>query len=184
MTTVSASPRELVAPRRFSRHVRDARTDAWKVEERRFESNTGPVVLRPGRVEAPCIVANLNTLVTAAGTSYFPDLEGRVLLLEEMNAALSEEDRDLRHLERLGVFERIAGLIIGKPEVYSNEGAPFEYADLVSEIVPNRPDVPILMEFDCSHTMPMLTIAQETRLRIEAATNEPPRVFAVEPMVS
>lgn len=175
-------PHELVAPRRFSRHVRSARTDAWKTEERIFETNLGPRVLCRGVVEAPCLVANLNTLVTAAGTSYFPDLDGRILIIEEMNAALSEEERDLRHLERLGVFERIAGLIVGKPEVYSNENAPFEYAELILEIVPERADLPIVMDFDCGHTMPMFTIAQETTLRLEAG--EHARIHVTESMVS
>ncbi len=175
--------RELVAPARYSRHMRDAKGDAWKAVPREWLPNPGPSVVYPGTVEAPCIVANLNTLVTAAGTDYFPELAGRILVIEEMNALLSEEERDLRHLERLGVFDRIAGLVIGKPEVYSNESAPFEYADLVREIVPQRPGVPVVMEVDVGHTVPILTLAQETRLRLIAPGAGPTRWFVLEAMV-
>lgn len=183
VTTVHSEARELIAPARYSRHRRDPKGDAWKSVPREWLTNAGPQVIYPGTVEAPCLAANLNTLVTAAGTDYFPDLSGRVLLLEEMNAPLSEEERDLRHLERLGVFERIAGLLIGKPEVYSNEDAPFEYADLVREIVPQRPGVPVVMEVDVAHTVPMLTIAQETRVRVVAPLDEVARWFVLEAMV-
>jgi len=50
-----------------------------------------------------------------------------VLVIQETNAALSEEERDLRHLQLLGVFERIAARVIGKAEVHSQEDAPFDY---------------------------------------------------------
>jgi muramoyltetrapeptide carboxypeptidase LdcA involved in peptidoglycan recycling len=185
VATSSTAPgeRELVAPPLYSRHVRDAKSDAWKTVPRIWLHNPGLRTIYSGVAEGPCLVANLNTLVTAAGTDYFPELAGRVLVIEEMNAPLSEEERDLRHLERLGVFDEIAGLVIGKPEVYSNEDAPFEYADLVREIVPQRRDVPVVMEADVGHTVPMLTLAQETRLRISARIDEPARLFVLEPMV-
>jgi muramoyltetrapeptide carboxypeptidase LdcA involved in peptidoglycan recycling len=175
--------RELVAPRRYSRHHRDAKGDAWRTIARQWLENPGPLTVHPGTIEAPCVVANLNTLVTAAGTDYFPELTGRILLIEEMNAKLSDEERNLRHLERLGVFEKIAGLLIGKPEMYSPQGAPFAYADLVREIVPLRPGVPVIMEVDVSHTVPMLTLAQETKLRVAAPLQQPARFFTLEPMV-
>jgi muramoyltetrapeptide carboxypeptidase LdcA involved in peptidoglycan recycling len=179
----AAGERELTAPRRYSRHLRDAKGDAWKTEPRLWLDNSGPQTIYPGTVEAPCIVANLNTLVTAAGTDYFPEMSGRILWLEEMNAPLSQEERSLRHLERLGVFDRIAGLLLSKPEFYTNDRAPFGYADLVREIVAPRPNVPLVMELDLGHTVPMLTLAQETRLRVVAQEGAPARLFTLEPMV-
>jgi muramoyltetrapeptide carboxypeptidase LdcA involved in peptidoglycan recycling len=183
-TSITApAERELVAPTRYSRHLRDAKGDAWKTVPREWLQNPGPRTLYPGTAEAPCVVANLNTLVTAAGTDYFPELAGRILIIEEMNAPLSEEERDLRHLERLGVFAEIAGLVLGKPEFYTNQGAPFDYADLVREIVPARSGVPVMMEADVGHTMPMLTIAQETKLRVTASPDGRARLFVLEAMV-
>lgn len=184
LRTTDPAPRELRAPVQYSRHVRNASTDAWRSEPRRFEPNLGPRTVQPGVVEAPALIANLNTLVTAAGTDYFPELDGRVLVIEEMNAALSEEERDLRHLQLLGVFERIAALVIGKPEIYSQEEAPFDYYGLVREIVPERAGLPIVMDVDCGHTMPMLTLAQETRMRVEAPEQGPARLYVCEAMVT
>lgn len=139
--------------------------------------------MKPGFAKAPIIVANLNTLVTAAGTSYFPDLEGKILLLEEMNASLSEEERDLRHLERLGVFDKISGLIVGKPEIYNREGAPFEYEDLILEITGEHRSYPIVTNFDCGHTNPTLTIAEMTPISLNATQGYKTEVIVLEPMI-
>ncbi len=68
----------------------------------------------------------------------------------------------------MSVFEAIEGLILGKPEVLQSSGAPFTHHALVLEIVGDQSDSPIITEFDCSHTHPMLTLAQGVRVTIEA----------------
>lgn len=175
--------RKLLPPPRWSNHFRDAGTDAWKVEPRQFQPNAGWRVLNKGTVRAPLIAANLNTLLTAAGTSYFPQLDGVILMIEEMNASLEEEERDLRHLQLLGVFDRIAGLIVGKPEFYSSGGAPFGYDDLIVEIVGPR-SYPIVSDFDCGHTVPMLTLAQMTMVSLDVSHDGGVSFVIEEPMVS
>jgi muramoyltetrapeptide carboxypeptidase len=175
--------RELTPPKRWSNHFRDASTDAWKTAPRRYEENAGWRSLRRGVACAPIVVANLETLVAAAGTAYFPDLEGKILLIEELNARQSVEERALRQLERTGMFETIAGLIVGKPEFFDRQGAPFGYEELILEIVgPSRP-YPIVTNFDCGHTHPMLTIAEMTRITLAAGEGFDARVAVEEPMV-
>lgn len=176
--------RELAPPARWSNHFRDAAGSAWKDVPRDFHPNPGWRSLHPGEVTAPLVVANLNTLMTSAGTDVFPDVEGRVLLIEEMDAALSEEERDLRHLERLGVFDAVAGLIVGKPERYDAQGARFGYDDLVLEIVGADRPYPIVTGFDCGHTVPMLTLAEHTTVTVTARAGEAARVRVEEHMVT
>lgn len=175
--------RTLSPPKRWSSHFRNASTGAWKTEPRKFEENPGWRALNPGEATAPIVVANLNTLMTSAGTTYFPRLEGKILLIEEMSAPLAEEERDLRHLERLGVFDVISGLIVSKPEVYDPEGAPFGYDDLVMEIVGRNPKYPIVSNFDCGHTNPTLTIAEMTKVKLAAKQDYETSVTLLEPMV-
>jgi muramoyltetrapeptide carboxypeptidase LdcA involved in peptidoglycan recycling len=170
-------------PLQWSNHFRDAKTDEWRTQARNFNKNPGWRVLNPGIAEAPIVVANLNTLMTAAGTDYFPKLDKKILLIEEMSAPLSEEERDLRHLERLGVFDVLSGLMISKPEFYNNEGAPFDYDDLILEIVGTNRSYPIISNFDCGHTVPMLTIAEMTPFSIAAKAGNDVSVRALAPMV-
>lgn len=175
--------RELAPPAQYSRHQRDWKTDAWRTQPRKMLDNPGLRTVYPGSVDAPCVVANLNTMVTAAGTPYFPSLDGKLLLIEEMSAPLTQEERSLRHLQLLGVFERVAGLVIGKPEFPSNNDAPFSFEELVKEIVPQRAGVPVVLDADIGHTVPMHTIAQATPLRVDARQGQPARLFVLEDMV-
>ncbi len=170
-----AGTRELAPPPRWSAHRRDPTTDEWRSLPREFEPNPGWRALIPGHARGPVLVANLDTLTTAAATPHFPALDGVILVLEEMDAPLSREERCFRHLQLLGVFDRIAGLLVSKPEQYDREGAPFEYDDLVREIVGERP-YPVVTRFDCGHTHPMLTIGKMSEMALDAGLGGAVRV--------
>ena len=160
-------PREFHVPAKFSNHKLSWENDDWKNIPREWKDNEGWKVLNRGEAEAPIVPANLNTLMTAAGTDYFPDLNGKILLIEDMDAPQSHTERCFRQLDLMGVLDNLAGLIIGKPEVYGQEGAPFGYDELIQEVVGAR-DYPIVSEFDCSHTNPMLTVPYYAKVRLRA----------------
>lgn len=159
--------RDLQPPKQWSNHSRNWTNDDWKNVPREWKPNEGWKVLNSGFVEAPVVVANFNTLMSAAGTPYWPDLNGKILVLEDMWAPQSRTERHLRQLKFMGVFGQIRGLIVGKPEIYEQEDAPFGYDELVLEVVGKR-DYPIVSNFDCSHTVPMISLVQLTPLKISA----------------
>jgi muramoyltetrapeptide carboxypeptidase len=183
----STAPRTLTPPAGWSHHFRDARTEAWRTELRRYHDNPGWRALQAGTASGPAIVANQETLLAAAGTPYFPDLDGRILVIEQHIADYGVEERSWRQLERIGVFDAIAGLVVGKPERADTQGAPFSYDDLILEIVGTtraRRAFPIVTDFDCGHTHPMLTIAEMTRMSLRAATGYDVSVTLEEAMVA
>lgn len=155
---------------RWSNHFRNAFTDEWKTLQREYKINEAPNILSKGKIEAPIIVANLNTICSLAGTKFFPELDGKILLLEEMNADFDQEERSLTQLKLMGVFDKISGLIIGKPEVLNSKKAPFTYDELIMECVGNR-SYPIITSFDCGHTHPMHTIPQMSFVRLDTSSN-------------
>jgi hypothetical protein len=53
----------------------------------------------------------------------------------------------------MGVFDRISGLVISKPENFDSEGADFGLDDLILEILGKRP-YPIVSGFDCRQLGP------------------------------
>jgi muramoyltetrapeptide carboxypeptidase len=179
----TSAPRPLTPPAQWSDHFRDATTGAWRTEPRRYNENPGWRALCPGIAIGPAIVANLETLLAAAGTPYFPDLGGKVLVIEELSAPHSLEERAFRQLERMGIFDAIAGLIVGKPERSDQQGAPFSYEQLILEVVGSTRRFPIITNFDCGHTHPMLTIAEMTEVSMHATTGFDTRVIIQEPMV-
>jgi muramoyltetrapeptide carboxypeptidase LdcA involved in peptidoglycan recycling len=175
--------RALTPPTRWSNHFRDARTGAWKEEPRRFEEHRGWRSLRAGAARAPIVIGNLETLLAAAGTSELPDLEGRILVVEQLAASLSVEERSFRQLERMGVLDVIAGLVVGKPEIFDGQGAPFDHDELILEIAGARGRYPIVTQFDCGHAHPQLTLAEMTEVSVIAGEGFDARVVIEEPMV-
>jgi muramoyltetrapeptide carboxypeptidase len=175
--------RQLQPPVRWSNHFRDAATPAWKEVPRHFAPNPGWQALVPGEASAPVVIAHLETLCRNAGTPHFPDLADTIVLLEEVDARLARVEVHFRQLQLMGVFEALAGLIIGKPDHCSAQGAPFGYEELIMEIIGPRP-YPIVTNFDCSHTHPMLTLAQQTRISLVVAEGYEVSVTVEEPMIA
>ncbi|OFZ31037.1 MAG: hypothetical protein A2622_00070 [Bdellovibrionales bacterium RIFCSPHIGHO2_01_FULL_40_29] len=159
--------RAVLAPEKWSNHKRRWDNSDWKSLPREWQKNEGWRVLSAGVAKAPILALNLNTLMSAAGTSYWPDFAGKILLLEDMEALLSRTERSLQQLNFIGVFDQIAGLIIGKPESYNQEAAPFDYDDLFREIIGVR-SYPIISNFDCSHCVPMISIPQLSLVELNA----------------
>jgi muramoyltetrapeptide carboxypeptidase len=74
-------------------------------------------------------------------------------------------------LSLIGVFDEIAGLIIGKPEFYDQQSARFGYDELFKEVLGER-KYPVISNFDCGHTVPMLTVPRYSRVRLIASTDD------------
>ena len=162
--------REVKPPLQWSNHQRRWDNNDWQTIARKWEPNTGWHVLNPGIAEAPILALNLNTMISAAGTSYWPDFKNKILLVEDMEAPFSRTERILRQLSLIGVFDDISGLIIGKPEVLKTENAPFNYDELFMEIIGKR-NYPIISNFDCSHCVPMISINQLSRVKLSAESD-------------
>jgi muramoyltetrapeptide carboxypeptidase LdcA involved in peptidoglycan recycling len=165
-TINDSSIRSLFPFKEWSNHFRDWSNGDWKNVKRKWTPSEGWKSLNPGEVTAEIVVANLNTLMSAAGTDYFPELEGKILLIEEMSAPWSREERSLTQLKLMGVFDKISGLIMGRPEIPDREGAPFDLNELLLEVVGVK-KYPIVTDFDCSHTLPMHTIGQRCKVYLK-----------------
>lgn len=159
--------REILRPSRWSNHKRSWANGDWKSIPREWNENDGWQVIEHGIAEGPIVAVNLNTFLSAAGTPYWPELKGKILLLEEMDAPLMKEERALRQLQLMGTFDSLAGLIFGRPEVYSQDGSSNNLRDLIVEVIGKR-NYPIIYDFDCGHTVPMITVPQEVRCRLDA----------------
>lgn len=163
-----SSPREIVPFEKWSNHFREWDNGDWKNVAREWKTNKGWYTLSKGASESQIIAANLATLMTSAGTPYFPNLEDKILMIESMSAPWAFEERYLTQLKLMGVFEKISGLIVGKPEHPNDQGSGISHNDLIKEVIGER-DYPIVTEFDCSHTIPMNTIAQDSLVRLVAS---------------
>lgn len=111
-----------------------------------------------GRMRGRLIGGNLNTLAGIWGSPFMPSIErGDILLLEDSLKTAETVERAFTHLKLCGMFDRIGALVLGKHELFDSQGSGRRPLDILLEVV-GEPTFPILAEYDCAHTHPMLTL--------------------------
>jgi muramoyltetrapeptide carboxypeptidase len=76
--------------------------------------NDRVTVIHGGRAEGVLAGGNLSLLQCLIGTRYFPDLDGAMLVLEDVNEDLYRIDRMLAHLRAVGALAGLRGVLIGR----------------------------------------------------------------------
>jgi len=110
--------------------------------------------IKLGQAEGELIAGNLAVLTGLLGTPYFPDVTGKILLLEDVGEPLYKIDRMLMQLKLAGVFDKIAGLLFGEftsvvesDSAETNKLSPFNIA---YELTLNL-NIPVGYGFPVSH---------------------------------
>ncbi len=147
--------------------------DSVGLEEIGFECTAHEnklVSVRGGAVTGRLLGGNLNTMLGFFGTQYMPEIcEGDILFLEDVRELPESIERSFSLLENAGIFEKIGGLILGKHADYNTGGIGLKSWEVPLEIV-GKYKFPILAEFDCSHTKPMLTMPIGVDIHLDADT--------------
>ena len=93
-------------------------------ESRNYKMETHPFN-RMGEASGPLLGGNLSMIYSLNSTPYFPDLEGAILFLEDLDELLYHVDRMMMNLRASGVFDKIAGLAIGGMTDMRDNKVPF-----------------------------------------------------------
>jgi muramoyltetrapeptide carboxypeptidase len=97
---------------------------------------------------------NLTTLCHLVGTPYVPNLNNKILFLEDRAEAAYRIDRMLVHMKLAGCFENLAGIVLGS---FEDCGPMERIIDIVSEIFAAC-SIPILAGLDAGHGINNVTI--------------------------
>ncbi len=142
---------------------------------------------RTGQASGPLIGGCLKRITALAATPFFPPLatfDGAILFWEEIGREVWDLAIDLFILKHMGIFDRIAGMLIGKLTWINRSDGETSYLtvrQLVLEVTEDH-DFPIMANMDFGHFManvPMpigitATFAAETSMftLIESAVQE------------
>src|SRR5262249_9458224 len=85
-----------------------------------------------GVSEGPLLGGTLSVLTRLLGTPWLPDIDGAVLLLEDVGEQPYRIDRMWTHLRLAGVFDRVAGLALGDFTDCETPGAEFTLREVLS----------------------------------------------------
>lgn len=121
-----------------------------------------------GAAEGRLIGGNVNAMYGFIGSPYFPTIEqGDILLIEDCMKNASIVEKNFAMLKLHGVFEKVAGIILGKHELYDDLETGKRPLDLLIEQLDGL-DIPILAEFDTCHTHPMHPLAIGKKVKLDA----------------
>lgn len=131
----------------------------WNTQNRSKQphSNAWRCIM-PGVARGRLIGGNLNTMEGFFGTEYMPEIrQGDILLLEDSLKDACTIERSFSLLKLAGVFDRVGGIILGKHEKFDDNGTGRQPYEILLEVLAGK-ELPLLAEFDCCHTHPMLTL--------------------------
>ena len=86
-----------------------------------------------GIAEGVLLGGNLSILSTCIGTPFMPDLEGAILLIEDVGELAYRVDRLLTHLGNCGVLKHLAGIAVGQFSEPGHGNNPIKPADVLTE---------------------------------------------------
>lgn len=82
-------------------------------------------------MEGIVVGGNIRCLLKLAGTQYWPDMTGKILLLEAYSGKVPQMVTFLNQLQQMGVFEKINGILLGTFTQMEKEQCQSDIVELV-----------------------------------------------------
>lgn len=92
---------------------------------------------------------NIRCLLKLAGTEYFPDMNGKILLLESRGGTVPQMTTYLSQLKQIGVFGQINGIVLGTFTKMEQEKCSPDITELVKGYAGSR--LPIVKTNEIGH---------------------------------
>jgi muramoyltetrapeptide carboxypeptidase len=126
-----------------------------------------------GNVNAEIVGGNLSILFSVCGSKSHIDTTGKILFIEDLCEYLYHTDRMLFNLKRNGVFDNLAGLIIGK--FTDMKDGPTPFGKPVEEMIfdfAKHLDIPIFTGFPAGHIKDNRTLLFGEKINMSVTNGE------------
>lgn len=121
-----------------------------------------------GVAEGPLLGGNLAVFTRLLGTPFMPDLDGAVLLLEDVGERPYRLDRLWTHLELAGVFRRIRGIVLGSFTHCEERDADYSSQDVLRDLAVAT-GLPCAAGFPIGHGDMNEAVPLGVRVRLDAS---------------
>jgi muramoyltetrapeptide carboxypeptidase len=107
---------------------------------------------RCGEAEVEVVGGNLSVLIGMMGSETFPETDGKILFIEEVDEYIYHIDRMMHCLKRAGKLDRLKGLIVGGLTQIKDNTHPFGMTaeQVIAEAV-SEYDYPVCFGFPAGH---------------------------------
>ena len=96
------------------------------------------VFLRGTSMKGKVLGGNIRCFVKLAGTPYWPDMRGTILLLEAQTSGLYKVMTALEQYRQMGVYDQISGVLLGTFTKMEADKVSPSVEELVLKIVPEH----------------------------------------------
>ncbi len=135
-----------------------------------LEALTG-ISWQPGVAEGPLLVGNLTVATHLLGTRHLPELDGAVLVLEDVGEAPYRLDRMLTHWRLCGALQRLAGIGFGSFSGCDDDDSPLSCQQVLQERTADL-GIPVLGNLPVGHEPGNAALALGQRARLDADRGE------------
>lgn len=103
-------------------------------------------------LDAEVVGGNISVLYSLLGSDIFPDTDGKILFIEDLDEYLYHIDRMMMAFKRAGKLDKIKGLVIGRMTKMHDNAVPFGMTaeEIISESVKEK-NVAVVFDFPAGH---------------------------------
>lgn len=132
-----------------------------------YEFNQHPLN-RAGDAEGILTGGNLSVLYSLLGSVSFPETDGSILFLEDLDEYLYHIDRMMMGLKRAGKLNNLDGLLVGSMSDMNDNIVPFgKTAEEIIRDIVDEYDYPVYFGFPAGHIDNNMVLTMGGKVRIE-----------------
>lgn len=129
-------------------------------------------IMRGGKADEIVTGGCLTNLVSLCGTDFFPETEGRIVLLEDVNERPFRLDRMMWQLSEFGFFSRIKGILFGEfPGCFKDEKERSMFFSSIYKYF-EQFDYPVLYDLPYGHASFAKTLPLGVKIQIDTSDFE------------
>ena len=127
---------------------------------------------RLGAMEGEIVGGNLSVLMGMMESDTFPETDGKILFVEEVDEYIYHIDRMMRALKRAGKLAKLKGLVVGGLTQIHDNAHPFGQTaeEVIAEVVKDY-DYPVCFNFPAGHFDDNRAMVLGRQSRIEVSKN-------------
>lgn len=117
------------------------------------------------RMEGIVVGGNIRCFTKLAGTKYWPNLQDKILFLESFGGESGQIATLLNQLDLIGVFDQVAGVLLGTFTNYERAGLELTVYDLLKMHI--REDLPVAVTREVGHWYDSKAVVIGKNMRFE-----------------
>ncbi len=137
---------------RFKDYVEGKNQDLFDIEYKFLQGDS---------MEGVVVGGNIRCLTKLAGTEFWPDMEGKILLLESLSGTCAPMATLLTQLDLMGVFDKVSGVLLGTFTEYEKSDMELSIFDLLKMHISENLPVAKTSEIGHGHNSKAIVIGQK-----------------------